>query len=216
MVKSIREAYEKSLSILLLIGYIFGIAGRLKNNNVREWVAMQKYHLTKIDLQILKELQRDGRITYSALGDKVGLSTSPCIERVKKMERAGIIRGYSAQLKPSCLNAGLVVFVEICLDRKSHEIFRRFRDCVEALDQVQQCFLVCGKFDYLIKVRIANMEEYREFLGNTLLSLPGVRESASYVVMEEIKDTQIVSIERAFSLINENEGVPVASGAKGV
>lgn len=164
---------------------------------------MQKYHLTRIDLHILKELQRDGRITYSALGDKVGLSTSPCMERVKKMERAGVIRGYSAQVKASCLNAALVVFVEICLERKSHEIFSQFKECAAALDQVQECFLVSGKFDYLIKARVANMEEYREFLGNTLLSLPGVRESASYVVMEEVKDTQIVSVERIISLLNE-------------
>lgn len=165
---------------------------------------MQKYHLTKIDLHILKELQKDGRITYSALGDKVGLSTSPCMERVKKMERAGVIRGYSAQVKPSCLDAGLVVFVEICLDRKSHDIFRQFKESAAALDQVQECFLVSGKFDYLIKARVANMEQYREFLGDTLLSLPGVRESASYVVMEEIKDTQTVSIERTFSLLKED------------
>lgn len=166
---------------------------------------MQKYHLTKIDLYILRELQRDGRITYSALADKVGLSTSPCMERVKKMERAGIIRGYGAQVKASCLNAGLVVFVEIRLERKSHDIFRKFKESAVELEQVQECFLVSGHFDYLIKARVADMDEYREFLGETLLSLPGVRESASYVVMEEIKDTQIVGIWRTLSLLKERE-----------
>lgn len=164
---------------------------------------MQKYHLTRIDLHILQELQKDGRITYSALGEKVGLSTSPCMERVKKMERAGIIRGYSARVEPSCLNAGLVVFVEICLDRKSHDIFRKFKERAAALEQVQECFLVSGEFDYLIKARVADMEEYREFLGETLLSLPGVRESASYVVMEEIKDSQTVSIGRSLASLKE-------------
>ncbi|MCW8194723.1 winged helix-turn-helix transcriptional regulator [Proteobacteria bacterium 005FR1] len=162
---------------------------------------MQKLQLTRIDLHILRELQRDGRITYSALGEKVGLSTSPCMERVKKMERAGIIRGYSAQVDASRLNAGLVVFVEISLERKSHDLFRQFKERAAELEQVQECFLVSGDFDYLIKARVADMDEYRKFLGDTLLSLPGVRESASYVVMEEIKDTQIVSVNRTLSLL---------------
>lgn len=164
---------------------------------------MQKHHFTKIDLHILKELQRDGRITYSKLGEEVGLSTSPCMERVKKMERAGVIRGYSAQVEPSSLNANLVVFVEICLERKSHDIFRQFGERAAALEQVQECFLVSGEFDYLVKARVANMEEYREFLGETLLSLPGVRGSSSYVVMEVIKDTQVVSIRRTLSMLKE-------------
>ena len=152
--------------------------------------------LSKIDLKILHELQREGRLTYSALAERVGLSTSPCMERVKKLERAGTIRGYSAQVDPSQLNAGLVVFVQIRLERKSKDIFRRFKLAASKLDQVQECFLVSGNFDYLIKARVADMSEYREFLGETLLTLPGVQESTSYVVMEEVKDSQFISVDR--------------------
>ncbi|MGQ9426452.1 winged helix-turn-helix transcriptional regulator [Gilvimarinus sp. F26214L] len=168
---------------------------------------MQKHQLSKIDVRILKELQENGRITYSALAEKVGLSTSPCMERVKKMERAGIIRGYSTQIDPACLDASLLVFVEVSLQRKSRDIFRRFKEIVMGLEPVQECFLVSGRFDYLIKARVANMAEYREFLGETILALPGVQESASYVVMEELKDTHIVGVERALSLL---DGKPVS------
>lgn len=166
---------------------------------------MKQYQFSKIDLHILRELQREGRITYSALGMAVGLSTTPCMERVKKMERAGIIRGYSAQVDPTYLGSGLVVFIEISLERKSHELFRQFGERAASLDQVLECFLVSGEFDYLIKARVANMEEYRNFLGETLLSLPGVRGSSSYVAMEEVKDTQVVSVKRTLSSLKEAE-----------
>ncbi len=136
-------------------------------------------------------------MTYSALAEEVGLSTSPCMERVKKLERLGVIRGYHAQVDPEVLNAGLVVLVQIRLDRKSRNIFREFSKAAARLPQVQECFLVSGNFDYLIKARVADMREYRDFLGDTLLTLPGVLESTTYVVMEEVKDTPVISIERA-------------------
>lgn len=160
---------------------------------------MPEYKLSSIDLNILRVLQASGRTTYSALAEEVGLSTSPCMERVKKLERQGIIRGYSAQVDPGVLNAGLVVFVQIRLDRKSRNIFHEFSKAAAKLDQIQECFLVSGNFDYLIKARVADMREYRDFLGDTLLTLPGVLESTTYVVMEEVKDTQVISVNRATS-----------------
>ncbi|WP_372798299.1 winged helix-turn-helix transcriptional regulator, partial [Litorivivens sp.] len=93
-------------------------------------------------------------MTYSALAEEVGLSTSPCMERVKKLERLGVIRGYHAQVDPEVLNAGLVVLVQIRLDRKSRNIFREFSKAAARLPQVQECFLVSGNFDYLIKARV--------------------------------------------------------------
>ncbi len=159
-------------------------------------VALQ-HKLDRIDLRILEQLQRNGRITYSALADKVGLSTTPCMERVKRLERERVIRGYGAQVDPRYLNAGLVVFVQMRLERKSKDAFRLFKQAAAKLDQVQECFLVSGNFDYLIKARVADMTEYREFLGETLLTLPGVQESTSYVVMEEVKDSQVISVNHA-------------------
>lgn len=145
--------------------------------------------LSKIDRSILRELQKDGRLSFTELAKRVGLSSSPCFERVKRMERDGIIRGYTTLLDPNCLGASLLVFVQIRLTRTSQDIFEKFKAAAVDLAEVQECYLVSGNFDYLIKARVANMNEYRRFLGETLLTLPGVHESTSYVVMEEVKET---------------------------
>ena len=150
--------------------------------------------LTRIDSNILRELQADGRITYAELARRVGLTTTPCMERVKRMEREGVIKGYTALLDPNYLEAGLVVFVQIRLSRTSQDIFAQFKDAAVALQEVQECYLVSGNFDYLIKARVADMAAYREFLGETLLTLPGVQESTSYVVMEQVKETLNIAV----------------------
>ncbi|WP_426415623.1 leucine-responsive transcriptional regulator Lrp [Aestuariirhabdus sp. LZHN29] len=150
--------------------------------------------LDRIDRSILRELQRDGRISYVDLATKVGLSTTPCMERVKRLERAGVIEGYAAKLNPQMLEAGLLVFVEISLYSKSADIFEEFRHAVVGLPQVLECHLVSGDFDYLVKARISEMASYRELLGDILLKLPGVRESKSYIVMEELKETLSIPI----------------------
>lgn len=150
--------------------------------------------LTRIDSNILRELQADGRITYAELARRVGLTTTPCMERVKRMEREGVIKGYTALLDPTYLQAGLVVFVQIRLSRTSQDIFEQFKETAVALQEVQECYLVSGNFDYLIKARVADMLAYREFLGETLLTLPGVQESTSYVVMEQVKETLNIAV----------------------
>jgi len=150
--------------------------------------------LSTIDKKILRELQLDGRISYAELARRVGLSTTPCMERVKRMERDGVIQGYTTLLDPASLQAALVVFVQIRLSRTSQDIFAKFKLAAMALGPVQECYLVSGNFDYLIKARVADMNSYRTLLGDTLLSLPGVQESTSYVVMEEVKETLNVQI----------------------
>lgn len=150
--------------------------------------------LDRIDRNILRILQEDGRISYVDLADKVGLSTTPCLERVKRLEREGYIEGYAAKLNPQLLQAGLLVFVEISLYSKSADIFDDFRRAVTKLPHVLECHLVSGDFDYLIKARISEMASYRELLGDILLKLPGVRESKSYIVMEELKETLTIPI----------------------
>ena len=150
--------------------------------------------LSKIDSNILRLLQENGRISYAELARQVGLTTTPCMERVKRMEKEGVIKGYSARLDPVYLEADLVVFVQIRLSRTSQDIFEEFKDAAIALNEVQECYLVSGNFDYLIKARVADMSAYREFLGETLLTLPGVQESTSYVVMEQVKETLNITI----------------------
>jgi Lrp/AsnC family leucine-responsive transcriptional regulator len=145
--------------------------------------------LDRIDRKILDLLQRQGRVSMTELAEHIGLSASPCAERVKRMERDGVITGYHARIDPPALGAKLLVFVEITLNQKSGPVFEQFRREVLRIPEVQECHLVSGDFDYLIKARIHEMAEYRKLLGDMLLSLPGAAQSKSYVVMEEIKET---------------------------
>ncbi|MCG8415888.1 MAG: Lrp/AsnC ligand binding domain-containing protein [Pseudomonadales bacterium] len=154
------------------------------------------YQLNTIDKKILRELQKDGRITFSELAKRVGLSTSPCLERVRRMERDGVINGYTTLLNPHFLDADLIVFVQIRLTRTSQDIFERFKKAATKLEEVQECYLISGNFDYLIKARVSDMDSYRKFLGTTLLTLPDVQESTSYVVMELVKETLALPVPR--------------------
>jgi Lrp/AsnC family leucine-responsive transcriptional regulator len=157
-------------------------------------MSWQIKQLNRIDRHILRILQEDGRITYAELARQVGLTTTPCIERVKRLEREGYICNYTAVVNAEYLGAGLVVFVQIRLDRTSKDNFEAFKSAVIKLAEVQECYLVSGNFDYLIKARVADMAAYREFLGETLLTVPGVQESTSIVVMEAVKETLTIHI----------------------
>jgi len=150
--------------------------------------------LDKLDHKILKLLQEDGRIAMKDLAERVGLTVTPCIERVKRMERDGVILGYYARVDPAQLGAALLVFVEITLSNKSGKMFEQFRREVQKIPEVLECHLVSGDFDYLIKARIGEMTDYRKLLGDILLQLPGAVQSKSYVVMEEIKETLMISV----------------------
>ncbi|GHA11126.1 AsnC family transcriptional regulator [Arenicella chitinivorans] len=150
--------------------------------------------LDKYDRRILAALQLDGRISYTDLGKKVGLTTTPCIERVRKLERAGYIEGYSARLSAKQLDAGLVVFVQISLDRSSKQTFEEFRLAIQNLDHVQECYLVTGSFDFLVKARVRDMRAYRDFLEEQLLAVPGVYGSTSIAAMETVKETLAIRV----------------------
>ena len=145
--------------------------------------------LDRTDRRILECLQNDGRISNVQLARKVNLTPTPCIERVKRLERQGFIRGYTAILNPELVNASLLVFIEIDLSHKSPDAFRKFRDEARKLPEIMECHLVSGNFDYLIKARVSDMKTYRKLLGEKILSLPGVNGSRSYVVMEEVKES---------------------------
>jgi Lrp/AsnC family leucine-responsive transcriptional regulator len=150
--------------------------------------------LDKLDRKILKALQEDGRIAMKDLAERVGLTVTPCIERVKRMERDQVITGYYARVDPAQLGAALLVFVEITLGNKSGNVFDQFRREVQKIPEVLECHLVSGDFDYLIKARIGEMADYRKLLGDILLQLPGAVQSKSYVVMEEIKETLKIAV----------------------
>lgn len=168
--------------------------GKRVGESVSMSVSKEARELNRIDRNILRILQEDGRLSYAELGRRVGLTTTPCIERVRRLENKGYIKGYKAIINPDYLDAGLIILVQVKCDRTSKANFDQFRNSVRRLPQVQQCYLVSGSFDYLIKARVANMQLYREFLEQTLLSIPGVKESTSIVVMEATKETLDVSI----------------------
>jgi len=130
------------------------------------------------------------------LAGKVGLSTSPCAERVKRMERDGVISGYHARVSPAALGKTLLVFVEIKLAAKSEDIFDKVRKELLHVPDVQECHLVSGAFDYLVKARLGGMAEYRRLLGEILKKLPVAAESHSYVVIEELKESLILKLDR--------------------
>jgi Lrp/AsnC family leucine-responsive transcriptional regulator len=150
--------------------------------------------LVRTDRRLLSLLQRDGRLPVAELARRVHLSPTPCLERVRRLERDGYIRGYAADLDPARLGAGLIAFVEVQLDRTSPDVFNRFGEGVIGLDPVQECHMVAGGFDYLLKVRTRDMGAYRRFLEE-LAALPGVQQTHTYVVMEEVKSTRAITID---------------------
>src|SRR5579871_1300726 len=130
--------------------------------------------LDRTDRRMLALLQADGRL--------------------RGLERDGYIRGYAADLDPAKLGAGLIAFVEVQLDRTTPDVFNRFRDGVIGLEPVQECHMVAGGFDYLLKVRTADMTAYRRFLED-LAALAGVEQTHTYVVMEEVKSTRAIPVD---------------------
>jgi Lrp/AsnC family leucine-responsive transcriptional regulator len=145
--------------------------------------------LDKINKKILNELQIDGRISNVDLSARVNLSAAACLERVRKLQEAGYILGFAAQLNPRMLDVALLVFIEVVLDRTTPDVFEEFRHSVQGIREIVECHMVAGGFDYLVKARVKDMEAYREFLGKSLLQLKGVRETHTYAVMEEVKST---------------------------
>ena len=146
------------------------------------------------DRRILAALQADGRITTAELSERIGLSPTATADRVRRLTREGFILGYRARLDPVKLGRGLLVFVEVLLDRTSPDVFDAFARQVRRTSEGLECHLVAGGFDYLIKARVKDMTAYRKFLAGVILPLPGVRETRTYAVMEEIKAADTLPI----------------------
>jgi len=143
--------------------------------------------LDRIDRRILSILQEDGRIANLKLAEAVALSPTAVLARVQRLTKGGFILGYEARLNPLKLGAGMLVFVEVLLDRTTPNVFDQFKAAVQVHPEIMECHMVAGGFDYLLKTRSADMNAYRVFAGNVLWQLPGVRETRTYAVMEEVK-----------------------------
>jgi Lrp/AsnC family leucine-responsive transcriptional regulator len=150
--------------------------------------------LDRTDRRILALLQADGRISTVDLSERIGLSPTSTSERLKRLQRDGLVKGFRAILDPHRLGLELLVFVEVSLDKTTPDAFRKFAEAVRRAPEVLECHMVAGGFDYLVKTRVADMVAYRRFLGEILLALPGVKETRTYAVMEEVKSDGVLPV----------------------
>jgi len=150
--------------------------------------------LDRIDLKILRLLQGNARMTNADLARSVNLSPTPCLERVRRLETEGYILDYVTLLNPQKLGAGVISFIQVLLDRTNPDVFNRFKEQVSLCPEVMECHMVAGGFDYLLKVRTKSMLEYRDFLGETLARMSDIKQTHTYVVMEEVKATHAITV----------------------
>jgi Lrp/AsnC family leucine-responsive transcriptional regulator len=143
--------------------------------------------LDNYDHKILKLLQSDGRMTITELSNQIGLSKTPCLNRVRKLETKGYIRGYRALINHDLVNDNHIAFVQIKMDNTKTQALNAFNAAIMEIPEVVQCHMIASHFDYLLKVRTNNMESYRKVLGEKISALPHVQSSSTFVVMEEVK-----------------------------
>lgn len=151
-------------------------------------------NVDRIDRRLLALLQEEGRMTTVELAERIGLSPTAASERIKRLQRDGVILGYTARLSPEALGRGFLAFIEVTLDKTTPDVFERFSTAVGLVPDIIECHMVAGGFDYLVKVRVADMAAYRRLLGDVVLTLPGVHETRTYAVMEEVKSTDLLPI----------------------
>jgi Lrp/AsnC family leucine-responsive transcriptional regulator len=147
-----------------------------------------------VDRLILRRLQAEGRLPIAQLAREVHLSVTPCVERVRRLEQAGFIRGYHVRLDATRLGLSLLAYIEVGPDRTTPDVFERFRLAALASDEVEECQMVAGGFDYLLKVRVRDMAAYRAFLDERLAGIRGVMRTHTYFVMEEVKSSAAIAL----------------------
>ncbi len=149
--------------------------------------------LDKKDIQILAILQRDGRITKTALSEQIFLSPTPCWERIRRLEKEGIIKGYGAQLSIASTSNFITVFMEVKLISHQAQNFELFENAVQEMDEVLECWAVGGSLDYLLKIVVSNIDEYQAFVDRVLGSEIGLLEYYTYIVTKRVKESTALS-----------------------
>jgi Lrp/AsnC family leucine-responsive transcriptional regulator len=128
------------------------------------------------------------------LSQKVNLSQAPCLVRVKRLEQEGFISRYRAELDPVRLGLNLLTYVEITLDRTTADVFDKFKQTIQTIAEIEECHMVAGGFDYLLKVRCKDMDDYRRILGEKIATINGISQTHTYVVMEQVKTSNELNI----------------------
>ena len=152
--------------------------------------------LDEIDLHILDVLQRDGRISNQDLADEVGLSPSPCLRRLRQLESSGVVQKYVALVSPTAVGQGLQAVVEVRLDRQTRGSVDKFEAESLKLPQVLECYLMAGDWDYVLRVVVHDLEEFRDFHMNFLAKIPGVGNVKSNISMKQVKYSTTLSLVR--------------------
>ena len=150
--------------------------------------------LDHLDRRILQELQRDGRMTNQALAERVGLSPTPCLRRVRLLEAAGVITGYVATIDQQAVDLPVSVFISIKLERQREEELDRFAGAVAGWPEVMECYLMTGQRDYLMRVVCADLPAYESFLKEKLTRLDGVASIESSFALTQVKHTNVLPI----------------------
>ena len=150
--------------------------------------------LDRTDRRILTILQKNGRIANVDLAREVNLTPTPCLERVRRLEKDGYILQYVALLDPVKANAALCAYIEVQLNNTTTASIKAFNQQMLALDEVQECQMVAGGFDYLMKIRVADMQHYQRFLGEKLSTIEGVSQTHTYVVIEDVKSVTAIKL----------------------
>jgi len=150
--------------------------------------------LDKTDMQILRAVQENARLTVKELASKVSLSSTPVFERLKRLEREGYIKRYIAVLDPQKLNQGFIVFCNIKMSRLSKEIANSFAALIKDIPEVTECYNISGSYDYMLKIHAPNMKYYQEFVLNVLGTIEYLGSLESVFVMDEIKHNWGINI----------------------
>jgi Lrp/AsnC family leucine-responsive transcriptional regulator len=144
--------------------------------------------IDQFDLKILRELSVNGRITVTDLASKIGLTKTPCLARMRRLEARGYISGYRAVIDPAKLGFGHIAFVEVKLSDTTAKALNAFNEAVRKLPEVEECHMIASRFDYLLKVRTGDITAYRHVLGEKISALPYVAHTSTHVAMEAVKD----------------------------
>ena len=155
---------------------------------------MNEEILDQIDRRILRALLANARLSMVALGEQVGLSKTPVTARVRRLEEAGYIRGYRAELDAGKLGLEHVAFVEVRLSDTREAALQAFNAAIREIPEVEACHMIAGGFDYLVKVRTSNVRDYRRVLGEKISQLPHIASTSTYVSMESVLDQGAVNL----------------------
>lgn len=150
--------------------------------------------IDRIDVRIMDELTRDGRLSVAELARRVGLSKTPCQIRLNRLRKNGYILGFRAIIDPVRLEREHVAFAEIKLVDTTERALRAFNAAAMKVPEIEECHMIAGSFDYLLKVRTRNMKDYRHVLGEVISALPHVASTSSYVSMEAVKDPGLIQL----------------------